>query len=538
VWTVSEGFKQKAKQLGRHIQCKIHVGDMVFYDNSIIEFTFNDIAHENSLSIGCVNPNRFHTILICEDDIPIDSVVRPYISYDEEIENAEWCPLGVFYITNRYRKRNTIYLTCYDKMKLLEEEFLVQTALPAKVQDIFNEVCDFYSIENDFESKSYVVGYLPHGIKASEIISFCVGINGYSAKFDREGKLIIKDFSVESEILTRNNYIDISQNPGKYTIHEVMFDANSKEIKAGEGGKLSRLFSKNDFASQQSANTILKKYKGFSYLSGEIKFKGIPYYEAGEMIYVQDRYSDEILPFVISEIEYTYKGGLNAVLFSKKLYEEESFVLFSDFNMSLETLYNELVMKQIKKTNDEDISLSTIEKSLAQLSVRAFKDTFVCINAVVNIYSDEDVQLSLAVKVNDMRKPLVGHYNIQAGTQSTVCFYHLEEYLYSGVNDIEIMGVCESESALIYKDGMEITLTGQFLEGLTGMGKPQAQGFVEIDKIQLNQYGVEPLLLKCTKNISSCTNENAFNTIYSNIIIEGEGNLIKNLGYQVDSIIE
>lgn len=539
VWKVSDEFKRKSLEFGRNIMCKVFVGDEVFYDDAIIEFTFNDVLHKNSFSVGCTEPNRFHIIIKTSKNIPIDAVVRPFIAFDEsDNDDTEWCPLGVFYITNRYKKQSLIYLTCYDKMALLNEEFAVQSAIPGNVQTIFNEVCSFYSIEHNFVSGNYKIEFVPESITAREILSYCAGMNGCSLKFDRLGKLIVKDFSNIADNLTRDNYISFSQNYSTFTVNEVLFRANGVDIKAGEGGKLSRIFALNDFATQQTVNAVLKKYSDFKYQSGEIKFKGLPHLEAGDRISVEDRYSDELSPLVISEIEYRYKGGLSATLFSKKLYEDETFVLASDLDISKEVIYKELSTSFLKSTNTSQLSISTLPNKVAEFNIKAYKNTFIELNIVINAQSNVDDFLYIMINVNNLSRPLVSRNKLALGEKETICLHHLDEYLYMGTNTIEVYAYSQNGTITVLPRELEVTLTGQMIDGSGGKGRPQAQHFYEFNNIKLETRVVSVNNIDTSYNVSKVVKSGKWSIEISPHMLQNTEVNLKNLSFTLQETLE
>lgn len=508
MWNVSDEFNQKSRDFGRNIICKIQVGDRIFYDDSIIEFTFNDVLQKTSFSVGCAEPNRFHMIIRTSESIAVDEIVMPFIAFGEsENDKTEWCPLGIFYITNRYKKQNLLYLTCYDKMIHLDEEFDVQAAIPTDVQTVFNEVCKFYSIEHNFTSGNYKIEFVPENVTAKEIISWCAGLNGYCLMFDRLGKLVVKDFSSEADVLSRDNYISFSQQFSTFTVNEVLFKSNEVNIKAGEGGKQSRIYAHNDFGTQQTVNAVLKKYSDFKYQSGEIKLKGLPYLEAGDRISVQDRYGEEYFPLVISEIEYRYKGGLNATIFSKKLYEDETFVLASDLDISKEVIYKELSNSFLKYTNTSQTNISSWQNKIAEFNIKAYKNTFITLNTVINAKSTVDDFLNIMIKVNNLNRPLTSRNKLSMGETETICLYHLDEYLYTGINTIEIYAYSQNGDITVLPRELEITLSGQFIDGMVGKGRPQAQVFYEMgniklksNKIAINTFDMTPHVSRMVRN--------------------------------------
>ena len=116
---VSQKFKDLSRENGRHVYCRIEVGGEVFLDDRLLEFTFDDVTHPDWFTLGTTCANRFHFSARFSGELEVGAEVRPYISFD----NEEWCPLGIFYISRRYVRGNTISITSYYKMYSLDIEY-------------------------------------------------------------------------------------------------------------------------------------------------------------------------------------------------------------------------------------------------------------------------------------------------------------------------------------------------------------------------------------------------------------------------------
>lgn len=478
MWSVTDNFKNQAMANGRTVECRVYIGSTLLTDSDIIEFTLNDAVHEDMITIGTTVASRFNLKLFRETTFPLESVVTPYIRFNG---TGEWCPLGVFYITHRYLRRGRLSITCYDRMIRLEDEYKSNILLPTFTQTIFKEVCSKAGISTNFVCNDDLIREIPEGITFREAISYIAGVNGCCAKFDRYGKLIMKSLADSGEKLSRDDYIEFSRNVDASAIRSVRFNSISEELIVGEGAPLTTIETDNPFATWVSAKYVFKTFGYFDFYGGSVSMRGLPYFEAGDTLLVQDMYEDDYYKIVLSEIELFYDGTLSAKLYSRQPYYKESFVDTERLAEELSAIRTDFAATFFKEVNTAEITLGTNELQLARFDVGSAGKTFVQLNSDIRLVPSASSSLYIYYEVNGIRLEKKHCFALSAGRDTNIFAYHLEANLPQGKNKIIIYAKLSSGGAAIAAHGLEITAVGQGAGGSEGFGSSNA-AYVETFK--------------------------------------------------------
>ena len=460
--TVSEKFMKLAQANGRNVWCRITVGGEEFLDDRITDMTFDDVIHPDWFTVGTTCSNRLHFTARYSGELYSGAEVRAYISFDGE----EWCPLGVIYISRRYVRGKYISVTAYDRMYSLDVSYGWKGELPATSDVILKDICSEVGIECADAGQPIKVEKLPDNCTAQDLIGYIAGINRACAKIDRTGKLTLRYHNtIDFELLDKNCW-EVQRNMGNSVVTCVKAHTGDEDFTAGGGADISTLEMYNPLMTQKLTEAMYVMYKPFSFYGAEIHMQGMPFLESGDVLYFLD--GSLLYRIVVSEIEYSYDGGLSAVLYSKnKVYEEES----SDLEKLLEELLHKKNAVYYKRENADQLALKTQEQIIADFEFESEENMFAQLDVNFTVKNSTADQLLIGVNVNgtDITRKIV---QTLSGTDFELLHvYHLAEKLPAGKNRIYVTAQTRSGDAYIPADGMLATLVGHGIYGNMGSSR-------------------------------------------------------------------
>lgn len=470
---VSDSFKKLAQENGRRVWCRIEVGGTVFLDDSIISMSFDDVVHPDWFAVGTTCANRLHFTARFSGEIPAGSEVRSYISFDGE----EWCPLGVFYTSRRYVRGSTVSITAYDRMYSLDVEYSYDGVLPVTSDVLLRNVCQKNGIECSDAGFAYKIEAIPQGCTARDIIGYIAGLNRACAKFDREGRLTFKQHRRVDFYLMDQNCWEVQRNMSDSVITCLKADTGEGILQAGSGSEISTLEMYNPFMTQAYLDNMYSMFKPFSFYGAELEMQGMPFLEAGDRLFFLD--GKMLYPLVISEIEYTYNGGLSAVLYSRnKVYEEDS----GDLENLLKRLLHRMNAVCYKQVNPSQIALKPEPQIIADFEFEAGEECFAQLDLNFTLKNNDADFLELIVNVNGVDVPRRIIQSLASADYELLHVYHLAEKLPAGKNRIYVTARLKTGSAYIGEGNLLATVVGHGLYASAYSGKDKVSMYEKADR--------------------------------------------------------
>ncbi len=427
---VSERFKELATDCGRKVYCKIEAGGEVFYDDKLIEFSFDDIAHPDWFTVGTACANRFHFIVRYNGRISVGSEVRPYISFD----NEEWCPLGIFYVSRRYVRGEYINITSYDILYSLDMKYEYAGPLPSDSASLLAEICGKAGISAESFGDSFTVNSVPDDCTVRDMIGYIAALNCACAKINRNGSLVLKKCSGAGEAISAENCMEIQHNYEKSEITAVSAETEGETLEMGKGTELQTVELYNPLITEAMLNRLFTELNGFSFYGAELEMQGLPYLEAGDS--ATFNFGGKNYPIVISEIEYSYNGGLSARLYSRNKTYLDAVVREDDLESALEQLKQALKAMAVRYMNSEEITLSTEPQIIADFSFDTVTGAFAELNLNFSAAAGSAGNVEFFIYSNGR---VSGRKTVSsASANSLASLYHLETGLPKGKNRIYI----------------------------------------------------------------------------------------------------
>ena len=460
---ISDKFKELATAGGREPFCVIKAGDKVFLDDSIKSFELQEVIFPEELTFGTACSNRFQFKLYTEENIPLSAEIRPYIGFGEYSEDAELCPLGVFYISRRYRRFNNYSVTCYDRMYRLEDKYSSELKFPAKAKDLLAEICENFSLEFQGECSDSLCGSMPVNETVRNVLGYLAGLEGCCAKFDRQGRLCFRKISDSGYRITRDNYtsMDLKQDPME--VKKISVSNDDETFERGKGSRLDTYEMYNPFATERTAILLYNQFGGFNYYGLELDMQGLPYLEAGDIITVQNDTDDGVFTAVIGELDFIYDGSFWAALTSRSKNPVDDSEDMPGQEDEVAQLNEALQLVCYSYRNEEPVTVGARLSSLAEIDTEALCDTSAIMGAQLAARSLSDCTLTLVVTVEDKEIPPTVNVTLKAGELFPICLHNFLDPLRMGYNTVKILGNTDGGTVAFGEKDIVMTVFGQYL---------------------------------------------------------------------------
>lgn len=479
---VSEKFRQLAQDNGRRVWCRIVADGVEFLDDALIDMSFDDVVHPDWFTIGTTCANRLHFSARYSGELSSRAEVTAFISFDGE----EWCPLGVFYIERRYVRGNVINITAYDRMYSLDTAYSYTGTLPVTSDVLLRKICSDNGIICADAGYPYKIESIPADSTVRDIIGYIAGINRACAKMDRQGRLTLKKPQhVAVNILDRNCW-EVQRNMGRSVVTCVRANTGDGELIAGSGAQISTLEIYDPFMTQAILDGIYSEFKPFSFFGAELQMQGLPFLESGDVVYFLD--GDMLYTIVISEIEYTYNGGLSARLYSKNRIDEDG----SELEDLLEKLLHLKNAVYYKRENTAQIALTASPQIIADFEFETVEECFAQLDINFTLRNSDADAVLLTVNVNGTDVPRNFIQSVKSGDIELTHVYHLVDKLPAGKNRIYAAAKTRSGSAYIAAGDMQATLVGHGIYGNSGSQRDKASLYEKTSRWKIGVPEVIP----------------------------------------------
>lgn len=470
---VSDRFIELAQKNGRNVWCRIVADGIEFLDDRIIDMDFDDVVQPDWYTLGTTCANRLHFTAAFSRELSTGAEVRAYISFDGD----EWCPLGVFYIARRYVRGNYVSVTAYDRMYSLDIDYRYSGELPVNSRQLLGDVCKAAGLECDDAGVSHTIEKVPDGCTVRDMLGYIAGINCACAKIDRYGKFVMKRSlsRIDFELQDRNCW-EVQRNMGRSVITCVKINTGDGEIQSGSGAEISTLELYNPLATQAVSDVMYSMFKPFAFYGAELHMQGMPFLEAGDMVYFLD--GKMLYQIVISEIEYSYDGGLSAVLYSRnRSNDEES----GDLEKLLEQLLHTKNAVYYRRVNEKQIALRNEPQIIADFEFESTEDCFAQLDVNFTAKQSTADHLIFLINVNGTDVPRRIVQTMEGNNYELIHLYHLAEKLPAGKNRIYVTAQTESGDAYISAGNMLATLVGHGIYGNSGSQRDKVSLYEKAD---------------------------------------------------------
>lgn len=254
----------------------------------------------------------------------------------------EYCPMGKYYVSDVETVDNykTVTVTGYDIFSKMEVPYepkngVGESALVSQIiEDIALQNGGLQVAETKFPEMEVNVVECTQ----KEMIGYIAGLMGANANIDREGRLEFKWYgkqpvSIGPDVQYMDGFKHTSQ--GIFVISSLRSGVEELVYEAGSGQGISFY---NPFISQEILDEIYEKVRGQSFVPCEIRYRGNPALECGDIVNVVDKdgSTDEIA-IMTQTIELS--GGINSFIYSYGNFESDTAMEEAPTEKKLNKLY-------------------------------------------------------------------------------------------------------------------------------------------------------------------------------------------------------
>ena len=354
---VSSDFLALAKANARQILVRAYINDTVLLTgDDLIDMTVTESVNTSGgLSMGAAISSKL-VMTIKMPAVPLllsGGSVRPEVTY---FGASEWVPLGKFFVTETTSKddfETTVTITAYDGFSKTERPYEPSIAMPNTAAAILADIAaqcgfSFSAAGGDLPSvtsegilvSSDLPGITDEGVlvfpggaelsadgiltteggglivpsgefdlldlTCRQYIGYFAGLLGCNARFNRYGELTFSWYTETAYTIRRD-----AQHMGgckrltekDFTVHSITSGYEGNEMTAGTGAGISF---ENPFMSQEILDEIHAKIGTPSFTPMQVKWRGNPAIEAGDIVSVEDRNGT---PRTVYVMEQTLKIG-------------------------------------------------------------------------------------------------------------------------------------------------------------------------------------------------------------------------------------
>lgn len=345
MYQVSEEYTESATSNARQVLVKALFNDETpLGGDNIINLDITEaIGTTKGLSMGnTISTQIKMTLKSPEDPIVLDGgTVAPSVSF---YPLDEYCPLGKFYISEAKSANDfkTIFeISGYDAFCKTEMKYQPTIAMPNTAEAIVDDIasqCGF-EVSSEIAYPSGSIDFFDWTCR--EYIGYIAGLSGKNAKFDRNGKLIFAWYeqtncSVGRGLQFMGGFKRTTVSD--FVVNSITSGSSGNVITSGTGIGITF---ENPLMTQDILDTIFSTISGASYTPAELKWRGNPAIEAGDIITVEDKDGNQRTVYVMEQT-IRVSGGLYSEI---KCYgDSEAAINFSTSPTSkkLQQVYNAL----------------------------------------------------------------------------------------------------------------------------------------------------------------------------------------------------
>jgi hypothetical protein len=399
MYFVSDAFSAAAEARTREILVKATFnGTTELTGANIIDLTISEAVNtSDGLSMGATIAKKL-TMRIKMPNTPLPlsgGVVEPYVGFNGV---DGYCPMGKYYITEVTTSDDyaTVSISGYDAFSKTEEAYAPTITLPASIPDVLADIAAQCGFEIDpgadlnvtvQGSEGFrvgdtgtllvnasinadgvlVLGFVPsltdrgvltpsnagseyttldvkigmYDLTCRQYIGYIAGLLGKNAKFTRDGLLTFtwyQDYgrSIPRDAQYMNGFTRLTSDD--FNVRSITSGTSDNVIVAGSGVGISF---ENPWMTQEILDSIFSKIKQTSYTPAQIKWRGNPMIEAGDIVVADDKNG---VSHAIYVMEQTLKigGGMHSEIKSYGKSDAEIAFSTSPQAKKLQQLYTTL----------------------------------------------------------------------------------------------------------------------------------------------------------------------------------------------------
>ena len=368
MYAVSEEFSKQIKANNREFSVALTFNSTTELTGTTIQNIAVDevVSSTDVLTIGCACSHKA-TIKLIDAPKDIDYknssfLAKMGLKLGEMPTRYEEVPLGKFYVTDVQTTNDfkNVTITAYDGFCKMTGTYISdikgKTTLQAVYDEIKAQLYDNFGIvlktailpeyELDFSNIK--------DISYQQAIGYVAGCLGGFARFDRYGELEIVTYTETNITVPRdeqymNGFKKLTDTP--ITITSVTTGTKDNVIVRGDGAGGIAINFENPYITAQMADDVYERFNALTYTPCQLKWRGNPAVQAGDIIYAVDGKGESHSVLVMSQ-SIKLGSGLHQIVDCKGKSESVSKFTnnFESTSQKLDRIYSTLEQQIIKAT--------------------------------------------------------------------------------------------------------------------------------------------------------------------------------------------
>lgn len=236
-------------------------------------------------------------------------------------DSFEWVAMGEYFVNdiNIDRNRNTTELDLMDGMFKLNQPYISDLTYPAQIRDVIREICVKTGVELETDNLGFRA--IQHHIQSKadkkditfrEVLSQAIQLLGFSAFFNRKGKLEIRGLTESNITITADNYFlhGLTKSELVYQIAGITCKKDKETLTVGlRTGRSLEL--ENSFMIQNILDDLYYDLKEIKYYPFSLDWQGHLKLDVGQWITLKTNKNETFKIPVLSQ-SFNFKGGLKS----------------------------------------------------------------------------------------------------------------------------------------------------------------------------------------------------------------------------------
>ncbi|WP_206425277.1 hypothetical protein [Streptococcus intermedius] len=237
-------------------------------------------------------------------------------------DTYEWVKMGEYFINDIKidRNRSKTELELMDGMFKFNQPYVSALNYPAQIRDVIREICEKTGV--DLQTDNLGLRAIQQHISKKpdkkditfrEVLSQAVQLLGFSAFFNRDGKLEIRGLTESSITITADNYFlhGLTKSETEYQIAGITCKKKDKEILTAGLRTGRSLELENSFMNQNILDDLYYDLKNLKYYPFNLNYQGHLKLQVGQWVTIKTNKNETFRVPVLSQ-SFNFKGGLSS----------------------------------------------------------------------------------------------------------------------------------------------------------------------------------------------------------------------------------
>jgi hypothetical protein len=330
MYSVSEKFLEKIKSDNREFSVKLTFNSSIELPGTTVkDITIDEIVNStDTLTLGCACSNKITVNLLNPpSDIDYENAfftAEIGLKLGEMPTVYEYVPLGKFYVTDAETSNNykTLKITAFDGFCKMIGNYNANVKAETTLQNVYNDLRTQLNSEFNITLKALTLPIynmtFPYieNLSYQQAIAYVAGCLGGFARFDRDGILEIVSYQdtnalIDTNVQYMNGFKKTTKNP--LSITSVSTGSKDNIIVHGDGENGTAISFENPYITNDMAYNIYLDYRYFTYTPCQVKWRGNPAIQAGDIVHAIDVNGESHNVLVMSQ-SIKIGGGLSTTI--------------------------------------------------------------------------------------------------------------------------------------------------------------------------------------------------------------------------------